>query len=90
MTDEYTPTVQEVRDAWWRDQNTPGDLDIDDRHDAAFRRMIAQVERAAAAKALREAAQSVEDVARQGGGLQTAAAAIHREADRIESEARND
>ena len=55
-SDEYTPTVEEVRDAWWRDQNTPGDLDLDDRHNAAFDRFIAVVERAAAVKALREAA----------------------------------
>jgi hypothetical protein len=35
-------------------------------------------------EALREAAQIVEDTARQGGGLQTAQGAIAREADRIE------
>lgn len=35
---------------------------------------------------LRNAAQIVQDVARQGGGLQTAEEALRREADRIEKE----
>jgi hypothetical protein len=48
--------------------------------------LAADRDRATEVKVLRMAAQSVEDTARQGGGLHTAAAAIHREADRIESE----
>jgi len=46
--------------------------------------LAADRDRAVEVKVLRMAAQSVEDTARQGGGLQTAAAAIHREADSIE------
>ena len=78
MTDEYTPTTEEVRGAygkWIGDQKW-------------FDRMIAQVERAAAVKALREAAFT--------GYFGTSAQstllrlAERREADRIESEARND
>lgn len=40
MTD-YTPTTQEVRNAWWRDQCPANDLDFDDVYNAAFDRWLA-------------------------------------------------
>ncbi len=61
---EYTPTVEEVRDAWitfavyW---GTPAS-----RGGEPFDRMIAVVERAAAVKALREAAADFRNAARAG------------------------
>lgn len=52
MTDEYTPTVEEVRRQW----NNAVRSDLVPARSAEFDRMIAEVERAAAVKALRAAA----------------------------------
>ena len=38
---DYTPTTNEVRNAWWRDQCPEGDLDFDDVYNAAFDRWLA-------------------------------------------------
>ena len=92
--DEYTPTTAFVRKHYakgptaYREDDgspvrwpTPADVVY---CEAQFDRWLAVVRREAKAEALREAAQIVEDTARQGGGLQTAQGAIEREADRIE------
>ena len=52
---EYTPTVEEVRDQWASSPRYRWAVMLSDRF-AEFDRMIAAVERAAAVKALREAA----------------------------------
>jgi len=65
MTDEYTPTVEEVRDQWASSPRYRWAVMLSDRF-ADFDRMIAQVERAAAVKALREAAYTVWVASPQG------------------------
>jgi hypothetical protein len=76
---EYTPTVEEVREKW---ACLLGGLYRDKRY-AEFDRMIAAVERAAAVKALREAAQMLEN---RQGDLAYSWEMVRTEADRIESE----
>jgi hypothetical protein len=75
MTDEYTPTVEEVRaSADWGAFTDPAEFD----------RMVAAVERAAAVKALREAARLVWVNSPQGPESEDARDRIEAEADRIE------
>ncbi len=78
MTDEYTPTTEDMRSAWQAfvgmERNTRPEFD----------RWLATHDREVAVKTLREAAQIVEDTARQGLGLATAAVRLRGEADRID------
>jgi len=72
MTDEYTPTVEEVRaSADWGAFTDPAEFD----------RMVAAVERAAAVKALREAARMLET---RQHDLDYSWQMVHTMADRIE------
>jgi hypothetical protein len=78
MTDKYTPTVEEVRDQWASSPRYGWAVMLSDRF-ADFDRMIAEVERAAAVKALREAGEA------SGRISYPAYLAVKRLADLIES-----
>lgn len=73
---EYTPTVEEVRDEWATALRGERNARC-----AEFDRMIAAVERAAAVKALREAA----DAIYHGQHAESVRQMLGRRADRIES-----
>ena len=80
MTDEYTPTVEEVRGAYAKWIADP----------EWFDRMIAGVERAAAVKARQDLIDAVDEVKQMFGGQEfVSTAVLESEAqhlDRIESE----
>ena len=84
VADEYTPTTEQVRGHFAASPMAPSPREF---ARGAFDRWLAARDREVAAKALRDAAQIVQDTARQGGGLQTAEGALRAEADRIESQA---
>lgn len=60
MTDERTPKPNTVKTAWVRSHPFPLSTSVEDR-EAEFDRMIAAVERAAAAKALQEVTEIIDD-----------------------------
>ena len=52
MSAGFVPTTADVRNAWWRDQCPPNDIDLDDIYNAGFDRWLTAHDAEVAAKAV--------------------------------------